>query len=302
MAQAVVCVASASAINFGTVAIGSLTGTRTTGSVFEGCSGGWQTQGNLAACNSIGVGGNSASSANRTMRLGSSSIAYQLYSNSGYSTLYDNPGNFKFNIPYTTAGGGYTTKTTYAQILSSPAGLAAGTYIDTYSTVAQAQADFNTFNTANPPIQCGPQAIYTSVPITFTVSVTIAPSCSVSATNLAFGSRGVLSANIDSTATVNVQCTGNTGYNVGLAAGGGTGATTSNRSMTGPAGSVRYGLYQDASRSINWGNNVAATGGDTVGGTGSGLVQPLTVYGRVPPQATPRQGSYGDTVQVTVYY
>ena len=300
MAQ--VCVATASAISFGTVAIGSLTGTRTTGTVFEGCTGGWQTQGNLATCNSIGVGSNSASTSSRTMKLGSSSIAYQLYSDAGYSVAYDFPGADKFNIPYTTAGGGHVTTTTYAQILSSPAGLAAGTYTDTYSTAAQAMADFNTYNTRFPPIQCGPQAIYTSVPIAFAVSVTIAPSCSVSATNLAFGTQGVLNANIDNTATINVQCTGTTGYSVGLAAGGGTGATTSNRSMTGSGGTVKYGLYQNQARSVNWGNNTASPGGDMVGGTGSGLVQALTVYGRVPPQATPHQGSYGDTVQVTVYY
>src|SRR3977135_3119516 len=50
----------------------------------------------------------------------------------------------------------------------------------------------------------------------FTVSVTIVASCSISATNLAFGAQGILSANVASTSTVSVTCTNTTPYSVGL--------------------------------------------------------------------------------------
>ena len=302
VALAQVCVATATDINFGTLAVSALTGAKITGSVFEGCTGGWQTQGNLATCNSIGAGSNSASAAARTMKLGTNSISYQLYSDAAYSVPYAFPGADKFNIPYTTAAGGHVTTTTYAQILSSSAGLPAGTYTDTYSTATQAIADFNTFNTPNPPITCGTNPFYTTVTMAFSVKVTIAPSCSISTGNLNFGNAGVLSANIDNTATVNVLCTASTGYNIGLSAGNATGATTSSRKMTGTVGAVAYALYQDPGRSANWGNNTSSTGNDTIGGTGTGATQPLTVYGRVPPQTTPKQGGYNDTVVVTVYY
>jgi spore coat protein U-like protein len=66
---------------------------------------------------------------------------------------------------------------------------------------------------------------------------------------------------------------------------------------------VAYGLFQDSGRTTNWGDNPPpATTVDTVGGTGAGSAQSLPVYGRIPPQTTPTQGAYSDTVVVTVYY
>lgn len=63
---------------------------------------------------------------------------------------------------------------------------------------------------------------------------------------------------------------------------------------------MTYGLYKDAARSQPWGD--ATTPGSTVAGAGNGLVQQLTVYGRVPPQTTPSPGTYTDTVVVTLTY
>jgi spore coat protein U-like protein len=58
-------------------------------------------------------------------------------------------------------------------------------------------------------------------------------------------------------------------------------------------------MYSDAARTVNWGNTPAT---DTVSGTGNGSAQSLTVYGRVPTQATPAPASYSDTVTVTINY
>ena len=139
----------------------------------------------------------------------------------------------------------------------------------------------------------------TTATATFNVSLAITASCTVSATPLAFGSTGVIGANIDNTSTVNVTCTNTTPYNVGLDAGTGTGATVTTREMTAGGATVNYTLYQNPGRSTIWGNTV---GTDTVGGTGNGSAQALTVYGRVPSQSTPAPGAYSDTITVTVTY
>jgi spore coat protein U-like protein len=297
-ARAVTCVATASNIAFGSLNIAALNGATTTGTIFEGCTGGWPTAGNLATCNAIGAGSNSVSQANRTMTFGANSIAYQLYSDA-FVTPYAYPGSDKFFIPYTTASGGHTTTTTSAKIISFLPSIPPGTYTDTYTTAAQSFVDFNTFNTQFPPIICGTNGFYTGLATNFTVSVTLLPSCSVSATTLNFGIVGVLTANIDASANLSVTCTITAPYTVSLSAGASPGATTANRAMTGPGGKVKYALYQDPGRTTNWGNNI---GVDTVAGTGTGAAQSIPVYGRVAPQATPPVGTYTDTVVITVSF
>ena len=136
----------------------------------------------------------------------------------------------------------------------------------------------------------------------FNVQITITNSCTiVSATNLNFGSVGVIgAAGVDSTSTITVQCTSLAPYNVGLSAGIGSGATVGSRFMTSAASNkVGYSLYQDAAHSLVWGETI---GTDTIAGTGTGASQALTIYGHVPSQATPAAAVYNDTVTATVTY
>ncbi len=134
-----------------------------------------------------------------------------------------------------------------------------------------------------------------------TVRITIQAECKIqTSSDLDFGTRGVIDANIDQTSTIGVQCTSGQTYNVGLSAGAGSGATTAVRRMTGPAAAtIDYTLYRDTARTQLWGVTI---GTDTVTGTGNGSVQNVTVYGRVPPQTTPAAGVYTDTVAITVTY
>ncbi|MCY1740881.1 Csu type fimbrial protein [Ensifer sp. SL37] len=134
-----------------------------------------------------------------------------------------------------------------------------------------------------------------------TVRLTIQAECKIqTASDLDFGTAGVIAANIDQASNIGVQCTTGQTYNVGLSAGAGASATTAVRKMTGPsAATVNYALYRDAARTQLWGVTI---GTDTVAGTGNGDVQKLTVYGRVPPQVTPAAGVYSDTVAITVTY
>ena len=135
----------------------------------------------------------------------------------------------------------------------------------------------------------------------FTVQITIAGACQInSATNMDFGTHGVLAANTDATSVVTVQCTNTTPFNIGLSEGAGSNASVASRLMTGAGGAtVTYSLYQTATRDTVWG---ASVGTDTVSGTGTGAAQQFTVYGRVLPQNTPAPGVYTDTVTATITY
>src|SRR4029434_10333313 len=82
---------------------------------------------------------------------------------------------------------------------------------------------------------------------TFTVNVTITAQCLInSASTLGFGTQGVLSANVDQTSTIVVQCTDTTTYDIGLDAGAGTGASVATRKLTGGGATIHYRLYYDS--------------------------------------------------------
>jgi spore coat protein U-like protein len=140
----------------------------------------------------------------------------------------------------------------------------------------------------------------------FNVTATVVASCSVSASNLAFGSYTPSATDFDVTGANNigVSCTNGTAFNVGLSAGLASGATVTNRRMVSGGNELAYQLFRDAGFTNNWGTTI---GTDTASGSGSGMSTPVnfTVYGRIPgatgQAATPAAG-YTDTITVTVTY
>jgi spore coat protein U-like protein len=62
---------------------------------------------------------------------------------------------------------------------------------------------------------------------------------------------------------------------------------------------LNYELFRDSARTLNWGNTI---GTDTVAGTGNGLAQTLTVYGRILGSQLVAPGAYTDTVTATLTY
>lgn len=139
---------------------------------------------------------------------------------------------------------------------------------------------------------------------TFNVSLTVQANCTIAAEPLVFPATGLLSAPANEETTLSVTCTDTTPYNVGLDAGTAAGSTVASRLLTGTAPgntgtTVDYQLYQNAGRTTVWGNT---QGTDTVGGTGTGTAQTLTVYGQVPPQDAPAPDTYQSTVTATVYF
>lgn len=137
---------------------------------------------------------------------------------------------------------------------------------------------------------------------TFDVTLKIIADCTIATAPLDFGqAQGVLANTVSVNTTLSVTCTNTTPYNVGLNAGTGTGSTVSSRVMSGTGantGTVAFNLYQ-AAGATNWGNT---QGTDTRSGTGTGAAQTLTVYGAIPPQATPQPDTYKSTITATVYF
>lgn len=148
-----------------------------------------------------------------------------------------------------------------------------------------------------------PLAYGQSASTTFDVTLTIAAACTIdapAATDVAFGSQPSSATDIDAAGQLNVNCTPGTGYAIalspGLNAGGGG---IAGRAMSSPDGTlVPYQLYQDPARSTVWGETA---GTDTLAGTGSGIVQAIPVYGRVPSANFPA-ATYTDTVTATITY
>ncbi|QOY92697.1 spore coat U domain-containing protein [Massilia sp. UMI-21] len=148
-------------------------------------------------------------------------------------------------------------------------------------------------------------AVYSNgVPKTasFDVSMRIVADCTIAATGIDFGqSQGVLTQAVTANSSINVTCTNTTPYNIGLNAGTGTGSSGTTRYMSGTGantGTVRFDLFQAPGSGL-WGNT---QGTDTVGGTGNGTQQTLTVYGEIPAQASPAPDAYKSTITATVYF
>lgn len=144
-------------------------------------------------------------------------------------------------------------------------------------------------------------AMALAAPLAHAASIT---SCTVTATNLVFGTYTPLqAAALASTATISISCTGITGRNtvtIDLSAGASGSYTT--RTLTAGAATLRYNLYQDAANTEIWGNG---TGSSTEASATIRKAVPdatLTVYGSVAALQDPAPGSYADTINVTVNY
>lgn len=149
-------------------------------------------------------------------------------------------------------------------------------------------------------VVAAPAAMATTATGTLNLSITIAATCSVvSATSIDFGTVTDIGSNIDQTSTLTVNCSTTTPYNIGLSAGGGSGATYSSRKMSNAGNTVSYSLYRDSGRSQVWGETI---GTNTVSGTGTASNQTITIYGRTPAQTAPAPGVYTDAVTVTINY
>lgn len=148
-----------------------------------------------------------------------------------------------------------------------------------------------------------PMTASAQTPITtgnLTVQITIQEECTLGTiAGINFGTKGLLAQNVDENGTIQVTCTKGTDYKLDLNKGSGVGATEANRLMTksGSADTISYSLYQDSGRSQFWGSST-----DALSGIGTGAIETVDVFARVPVQDTPEAGLYEDVVTVTLSY
>ncbi len=135
------------------------------------------------------------------------------------------------------------------------------------------------------------------------ILATVAASCTVGASSLAFGSAtstAIQSGNVDGTGVVTLTCTNGTAYTVALDKGTAAGATLATRKMSAGALRLNYSVFTSMARTTVWGDGTL--GSSTVAGTGSGSIQSVVAYGRIYAGQIVPAGSFTDTIVVTVTY
>lgn len=287
---------------FGTVDLTANTTFDTTATFSANCTGGTASS-TARICPNIGSGTGGATT-NGTIRLmlsGANQVSYNLYQDAARTVIW---GSYLWAWPTVTpptvdialnaSGAGTATRTIYGRIF-------AGQQAD---PPAAYSSSFSTTNTAISYAQstvgnCATIGSTNAKQVPFTVTATHVAVCRITTATVDFGTKGVLSTVTDATATITPTCSATTPYTIGLNGGISGAANPTLRKMANGAVQITYGLYRDAARTLGWGST---TGTDTAAGTGSGLGQALTVYGRVPVQTTPAPATYTDTVIATVTY
>ncbi|WKT71850.1 Csu type fimbrial protein [Acinetobacter variabilis] len=125
---------------------------------------------------------------------------------------------------------------------------------------------------------------------TFKVKIEVVSTCAISATDIDFGEVNSGMAATDKTGTLNVTCTSQTPYKVGLS---GSGKLTNTAD---PTSSIAYKLFQESSDTA-WDNK-----DNLYSATGSGDVQNIPVVAKLFGSTNVRAGNYADTVTATVTY
>ncbi|ALR76770.1 spore coat U domain-containing protein [[Enterobacter] lignolyticus] len=303
--NAVTCsVSNVQTINFGAVNPLSATGASTSMTFSYSCA---KQVGDVLAgvnlCFNIGASAVSGQVTTRSMSFAgppASTLNYQLYQDSGYSTVWGSQNQAGTSPPMVqltlldlvpVTG----SLTVYGQITTPQTAAAPGNYQDSY-TAATANVTVN-IGLLAPPTTCG-STVATTFP--FTVSAAVTKQCNISyANNVNFGAVNSTQTNLTTSNTLGVACSNNTPYTIGLQPS--NGSTAGSGVMKGTGSNTDQVPYQLSSTTgpsgTPWGN----TSQNNIAGTGSGSTKPYTVYATVP-GANYTPDSYADTVTVSVTY
>ncbi len=194
------------------------------------------------------------------------------------------------------SGNGSTSVPIRGEIYAGQSGTPAGFYLSSFSTYhTLISYAYRRTNAGRCRVISGLGGVY----VPFNVQANVVGACTVSASNLNFGTAGTLTSNVDTTNTISVSCSNLTPYSIGLDGGlSGSSDPTLRKMVNGPS-DITYGIYQNSAHTIPWGNT---TGTNTISGVGNGTTQNYTAYGRVAVQTTPEPGTYSDTIIVTMTY
>ena len=133
------------------------------------------------------------------------------------------------------------------------------------------------------------------------VSATVTAACSLSTTDIVFGTINPSASNdTTTTATVSAQCTKGTSYSIGISAG--SSGNVSSRTMNGASGGgnvLNYNIYTANDFQTIWGNT---PGVDTLDQIGSGDTDIRPVYVKAPKGQYVKADTYTDSLVVSLTY
>ena len=128
--------------------------------------------------------------------------------------------------------------------------------------------------------------------------------CTVTSTNIAFGTWSPSSPAV--TGTITVTCTNNAvatvNYTIGLDAGL-TGTFAQRLMKSGSVNSIGYNIYTTSARTTIWTNtSPSIVSGSLVTSKTIPVSKTATMYAKMATTPSPKIGSYADTVRITVTY
>ncbi|HVZ75166.1 MAG TPA: spore coat U domain-containing protein [Polyangia bacterium] len=145
-----------------------------------------------------------------------------------------------------------------------------------------------------------------------TVSATVVASCTIATNAVTFTGYDPVNVNLttpfdSSTGSLVVACTNGTTATIGLGQGsnplGTSTASVPLRQMASGTNRLGYFLFQDAARTITWGDiNLAVPTAAVTYNATTAAPQTFTVYGRINAAQDVAVGSYTDTVVATVQF
>ncbi|VWC49642.1 lipoprotein [Burkholderia lata] len=300
-ARAESCTATASTVSFGSVSPISRASVAATGTVSITCT--WSAitlTPNVLVC--LSLGGTSP----RSLVNGTNAMQYDLYLDGGHSVAWGSiySGTTPASVTLVKPALGTSasaTVTIYGQITSNqPTVPTTGNSTTTYSqTFGGNTTSINAgFYLLGAPGCASLTASNGTFP--FSATANVINNCNISATNVSFGTASVLSGALAATGSITAQCTNGDAWKIALNGGSSGSVTARQMQRSGGGGTIGYGLYTDAARSIAWGDGTG--GSSTVTGVGTGTSQVVTVYGAVPAQTTPAPGNYSDTITATISF
>lgn len=308
-AEAQSCSASASSVQFGSFSPIRQQALDASGSVVVTCN--WPVISlirNARVCLNLGAGAGSAGMAPRQMLNGGQALRFNLYRDAARSQIWGSV--------YQSAA-----STPISVLLTKPLlGTSASTVVNFYGRIESNQPDVPVSASAATTYSLAFSGNHTLLGVhffeltdrscaqiqqssgsfSFTAQAQVINDCTIAASDLNFPSSGTLNKTVDASASLNVRCTRDAAWRIGLSAGNSADLLNRRMDRIGGSGSVRYQLYTNSSRSTIWGNGYGGT--SLVGGTGTGLSQQLAIYGRVPAQKTPMPGAYRDTIIATITF
>jgi spore coat protein U-like protein len=295
-AKAETCTATIDPVAFGLVDVTSSAPVDTTTRIVASCTDGAAGQ-TVTFCPLIGQSTNTGYDRAMTKVGGADKLIYQLYTDASRVALWGNGTGAgivpSFSVQLGPGGQGTGSRAIYARIAAPQLLVPVGTYLESLGS-----GDFVIrYGTAS--TNCSGSDVKTLTP-NLNVSAVVVPQCTMTTTNLDFGTISRLTTPVIALGAIIVRCTATTNYTIALDGGHAKASDPESRWMGGttPITGIRYGLYRDGAFLLPWGSGVQASTG-----IAAGISQSYPVYGKTASEPiTPPVGHYTDSVIVTLNY